>query len=276
MSELPPVVPGEPIDANTFGNPVVSRVVQRAATFAQMLSLSPNPETGELYHTQDTNLLWFYNGTAWIPVVVRDGPAAGQAINGGLTLTGELEQTGPVDISGNIDLAGDISMPNHRVTASGSGGVIGGFVQSLGGLFIEGAYAGALPEILKNYHGVGAAGAMEAPADQWQFIQSVSAPSTSISRSGNYRCMAAGHMDVSVAAPVIFIVALRLAITQEIIVSQQLYHYGGAGPGRCPFSLMQPYKFIPAGAGVELVIQRNTTQGVQLYSLQGISLQRMD
>lgn len=66
MAELSPVVPGEPVDASTFGNPVVDRVLSRYADETARDAAVPLPQPGDFAYIENINEVQVYSGTAWL------------------------------------------------------------------------------------------------------------------------------------------------------------------------------------------------------------------
>ena len=73
MSELPLVIPGEGIDAVTFGNPVLARVISRYTNAAERDTKVPSPTSGDVAFLLDSDAFQIYNGSAWVPFISADG-----------------------------------------------------------------------------------------------------------------------------------------------------------------------------------------------------------
>ena len=75
MPEIPNVIGGEVITSE-WGNDIRDRTVQRYATVAARTASIPTPTEGDLSYLQDSNLVYVYNGSAWVklsvPVVTAD------------------------------------------------------------------------------------------------------------------------------------------------------------------------------------------------------------
>ena len=68
MAELPPVVPGEPIDSTDFGNPVIDRVISRYADATERTAKVAAPQPGDPSYLLDSGSFAVYNGTVWASV----------------------------------------------------------------------------------------------------------------------------------------------------------------------------------------------------------------
>ena len=70
MPEIPEVIPGEFI-FDTWGNPVARRTIQRYQDSAQLATLNPTPEHGDVAYLLDVNHVQWFNGSAWVPVFLN-------------------------------------------------------------------------------------------------------------------------------------------------------------------------------------------------------------
>ena len=66
MAELPQVVPGEPIDATEFGNPVIDRVLSRYADSAERDAKVPVPQAGDFAFLSTPGITQVHNGAQWV------------------------------------------------------------------------------------------------------------------------------------------------------------------------------------------------------------------
>jgi hypothetical protein len=81
MPEQANVISGNPIQSS-WGNAIRDRTVQRYASAAARTAGHPTPTEGDLSYLQDVNLVYVYNGSAWVPL---GGTGAG---GGGVVLPG--------------------------------------------------------------------------------------------------------------------------------------------------------------------------------------------
>jgi len=65
MPEIPEVIPGEFI-FDTWGNPVARRSTQRYQDSAQLATLNPTPETGDLAYVLDVGQIQIFDGNNWV------------------------------------------------------------------------------------------------------------------------------------------------------------------------------------------------------------------
>lgn len=108
MAELSAVTAGGTIDADTFGNPVIQRVVSRYATETARDSTTPSPNEGEVCYIEDINQLQVYNGSGW-----RLVPSMAVAAD-----TLDLTLDGGVDVKQGD--TGTASTPEYRFYSSGN------------------------------------------------------------------------------------------------------------------------------------------------------------
>jgi len=129
MPELPAVVPGEPIQANTFGNPVIARVLSRYVDATQRDFQTPIPAAGDTAYLTATAQLQVYDGSAW-----RDYTDKAY-VDGGLAL--KVAKAGDV-MSGN--LGWEIGGGNTLGAYWTNGGTVEGAVWSVttGRLYLVG------------------------------------------------------------------------------------------------------------------------------------------
>jgi hypothetical protein len=100
MPEIANVVAGNTIES-AWGNSIRDRTVQRYATAAARTTAHPSPTEGDLSYLQDSNSLWYHNGTAWVPVGSQD-------------VFGGVEQDAAVTVSGTTTVATlNLSIPAH-------------------------------------------------------------------------------------------------------------------------------------------------------------------
>jgi hypothetical protein len=100
MPEIANVVSGNTI-TSSWGNAIRDRTVQRYATAAARTSGHPSPVEGDLSYLQDSNTLWYYNGTAWVPVGLPE-------------VANAVEQDAAVPISGMTTVATvNLTIPAH-------------------------------------------------------------------------------------------------------------------------------------------------------------------
>ena len=87
MAELPEVVPGEPIDSTSFGNPVLDRVLSRYADATQRDALTPLPVAGDFAYLINIGATQVFDGLAWSTLAVGTDYLA---LTGGV-LSGDLD-----------------------------------------------------------------------------------------------------------------------------------------------------------------------------------------
>jgi len=97
MSELADVAGGETITA-AFTNQVKERSSMRYASQAALDTSVPAPVEGTVAYLQDTNILQYYNGTAWTPLLVV-ATASGDFL---LLDASNGPVTGSLDVQGNV------------------------------------------------------------------------------------------------------------------------------------------------------------------------------
>lgn len=101
MPEIPDVVTGEVI-ASTWGNDIRDRAVQRYANAATRTASVPAPEEGALSYLLDTNLVYVYDGAAWVtinPVTLGSYEVDGYAEVSTFVLTSIVQTVATVNLT---------------------------------------------------------------------------------------------------------------------------------------------------------------------------------
>lgn len=88
MAELPAVIPGEPVDSTTFGNPVIDRVLSRYADAADRDLKVPTPQAGDFAFLVNISATQVFDGVAWSTLAVGAEyvPKAGGTFDGAILL----------------------------------------------------------------------------------------------------------------------------------------------------------------------------------------------